>query len=94
MVLCLQIGGILASISSGSGAMTVGLPPVVSTRLLTHSPLLPVYQHYGVDTISIVPFVSGHPQLYSANLAVARQVVGGGIKSVWIKPERLSGALL
>ena len=53
-----------------------------------------VYRKYGNDTISIVPFMAGHSQLYTANLDVARQVVGGGIKGSWIKPERVSRSIL
>lgn len=55
---------------------------------------LTVYRKYGNDTISIVPFMAGHSQLYTANLDVARQVVGGGPKGSWIKPERVSRSML
>ena len=53
-----------------------------------------VYQDHGLDTISIVPAISGRAQLYSANLDVAKQVVAGGVKSPWTKPERVSQGLL
>ncbi|KAJ3550511.1 hypothetical protein NM688_g5063 [Phlebia brevispora] len=53
-----------------------------------------LYRMYGSDTVSIVPFLSGHAQLFSANLDVARQVVAGGLKSAWIKPERVSRGLM
>ena len=58
------------------------------------SPSALVYRKYGSDTVSIVPFLSGHAQLYSGNLDVARQVVAGGVKSSWIKPERVSQGLM
>ena len=47
------------------------------------------------NTISIVPFLSGVPQLYTANLDVARQVVAGPMReSAWFKSPRVAKALL
>lgn len=56
--------------------------------------LLPVYKNCKAETISILPFLIGKPSIYTSNLDVARQVVGGGIQSYWIKPEDASTALL
>lgn len=55
-----------------------------------------MYKYYGNDTISVIPFgpTTGGPALYSANLDVARQVISGGHKSSFIKPETASQALL
>ncbi|CCM03425.1 uncharacterized protein FIBRA_05556 [Fibroporia radiculosa] len=44
------------------------------------------YEQFGTDTISMVPFIAGKPQFYTANVDVARQVVGGGAQAAWIKP--------
>lgn len=46
-----------------------------------------LYSAYGTDTISIVPYINGRAEFFTANLDVIRQVVAGGIKSPWIKPE-------
>lgn len=53
-----------------------------------------VYKSYGSDTISIVPIVVGDPYIMTANLEVAKQVIGGGVKSPYFKPEEMSQALL
>ncbi|KAF8903942.1 cytochrome P450 [Gymnopilus junonius] len=53
-----------------------------------------LYKRFGHDTISIVPFVGGPAGLYTANLDIARQVVVGGHKTSFIKPESMSRVLL
>ncbi|KAG7095482.1 hypothetical protein E1B28_006221 [Marasmius oreades] len=45
------------------------------------------------DYISIVPFISGKPQIWTNNLDVARQIEGGGLKGVFHKPLESSAAL-
>jgi len=52
------------------------------------------YKRWGNETVSLVPFISGLPTIYSSNLDVARQVSGGGTKNNFIKPEASHGALL
>jgi cytochrome P450 len=46
------------------------------------------------ETRAIVPFLVGEPLVYTSNLDVAKQIVAGGVKSTWIKPENASRALL
>ncbi|EJD08594.1 cytochrome P450 [Fomitiporia mediterranea MF3/22] len=53
-----------------------------------------LYRRYGLDTISIVPFLWGSAKIWTANLDVARQIVAGGPTSPWIKPKEYSAALL
>ncbi|KIM86789.1 hypothetical protein PILCRDRAFT_64934 [Piloderma croceum F 1598] len=53
-----------------------------------------IYKKCNTETISILPFLIGKPSIYTSNLDVARQVVGGGIQSYWIKPEDASTTLL
>ncbi|KAF8637894.1 hypothetical protein AX17_002517 [Amanita inopinata Kibby_2008] len=53
-----------------------------------------LYKKFNSENISVVPFVSGLPVIYSSNLDVARQVVAGGHKSSFVKPESASQALL
>lgn len=52
------------------------------------------YKNYQNESVSIVPFISGVPGIYTSNLDVARQVAAGGHKSSFIKPETASRALL
>jgi hypothetical protein len=49
-----------------------------------------VYKKLKSETISVLPFLVGKPTIYTSNLDVARQVVAGGVKSPWIKPEETS----
>lgn len=44
--------------------------------------------------MSIVPFLHGNVVIYTSNLELARQVVVGGHKTDFIKPEQMSKALL
>ncbi|ETW77975.1 hypothetical protein HETIRDRAFT_420783 [Heterobasidion irregulare TC 32-1] len=60
----------------------------------TWSERLTFYRKWGSEVVSIVPFLSGRPTLYTSNIDVARQVVAGGIKSPWIKPESASQAMM
>jgi len=62
--------------------------------MTSYDMLLPVYKKCNAETISILPFLTGKPAIYTSNLDVARQVVGGGIQSHWIKPEDGSTSLL
>ncbi|KAH0580883.1 hypothetical protein H2248_012042 [Termitomyces sp. 'cryptogamus'] len=55
---------------------------------------LTFYKQYQNENVSMVPFISGIPSIYTSNLDVARQVVGGGHKSNFIKPQSASQALL
>ncbi|KAF8068982.1 cytochrome P450 [Lyophyllum atratum] len=52
------------------------------------------YRQYQSENVSIVPFISGVPSIYTSNLDVARQVAAGGHKSSFIKPEAASQAIL
>jgi hypothetical protein len=53
-----------------------------------------VYKRFNAETISVLPLLLGRPSIYTSNLDVARQVVAGGVKSHWIKPEDASEVLL
>lgn len=54
-----------------------------------------VYHRFGNDTVSVVPFLSGKPTLYTRSMEVARQVVSAGEKTgVFGKAEDMSRALL
>ncbi|KAG6812865.1 hypothetical protein H0H92_015793 [Tricholoma furcatifolium] len=55
---------------------------------------LTFYKRYGNENVSMVPFISGIPGIYTCNLDVARQVASGGHKTSFIKPESASRALL
>jgi len=59
-------------------------------RLTTYA----VYRTYGSENVSMVPFISGIPSIYTTNLDVARQVVPGRHKTSFKKPENSSQALL
>ena len=63
-----------------------------ATILMTDIPQ--VYKEWGNETVSLVPFISGWPTIYSSNLDVARQISGGGTKNNFIKPESGHGSLL
>ncbi|KAL0960014.1 hypothetical protein HGRIS_011664 [Hohenbuehelia grisea] len=52
------------------------------------------YKRFGSENVSVVPFMFGVPGIYTSNLDVARQVITGGHKSSFIKPESASQALL
>ncbi|KAG6829040.1 hypothetical protein H0H87_012773, partial [Tephrocybe sp. NHM501043] len=52
------------------------------------------YKRYQNENVSMIPFISGIPGIYTSNLDVARQVAGGGHKSNFIKPQSASRALL
>ncbi|PFH48659.1 hypothetical protein AMATHDRAFT_49320 [Amanita thiersii Skay4041] len=49
-----------------------------------------LYQNFENETISVVSFITGIPALYTSNLEVARQVVGGGANSSFIKNEAVN----
>ncbi|KAJ7145784.1 cytochrome P450 [Mycena epipterygia] len=51
-----------------------------------------VYSKYGVETISVLPYLIGTPSLYTRSLDVARQVVS--VKSQFEKPEQFSSSVL
>lgn len=70
--------------------MTSVIPELCSNVLLFSL----VYSYYGRDTISIVPVIAGGPMLWTSNLSVMRQIVGGGSQSDWQKPVRVSRALM
>jgi len=53
-----------------------------------------VYRQFQSEVISVVPILVGNPSLYTNNLDVARQVIGGEHKSSFIKPTYASQALL
>lgn len=55
--------------------------------MLTWKKRFELYQQHGRDTISLVPYLDGRAEFYTANLDVIRQVVAGGVKSAWVKPE-------
>lgn len=46
------------------------------------------------EQVSVVPYLIGQPGVYTSNLDVAKQLVAGGTRSVWIKPEDASQALM
>jgi hypothetical protein len=79
-------------------------PLDTSTRTLVLSFVLPlfgaddalaiVYKTYKSELVSVVPFLSGKPFIYTNNIDVARQVTAGGHKSCWIKPESASRSVL
>jgi len=52
------------------------------------------YKKYGNETVSLVPFLSGLPTLYSSNLDIARQISGGGARNIFIKPAASHASLL
>ncbi|RDB29811.1 hypothetical protein Hypma_014185 [Hypsizygus marmoreus] len=52
------------------------------------------YKEFQNENVSIVPFISGVPSIFTSNLDVARQVAAGGHKTSFIKPESASRALL
>ncbi|KAF8649628.1 hypothetical protein AX16_005717 [Volvariella volvacea WC 439] len=52
------------------------------------------YREHASESVSVVPFIKGTPSIYTCNLDVARQVVAGGNRSSWIKPESKSQGLL
>ena len=72
--------------------------PRLCVLLLTTDPrkliCVSVYKRYGADTISTVPLLYGSAKIWSANLDMARQVVGGGPSSPWFKPPEFSQLLL
>ncbi|KAI0064321.1 cytochrome P450 [Artomyces pyxidatus] len=43
------------------------------------------YQSYQSAVLCFVPFLSGSPSFFTNSVEVARQVVGGGVESPWIK---------
>lgn len=54
----------------------------VSTLLCYQAHLIPlVYDRYGCDTVSIVPFVGNTPMIYTRSMEVARQIVVDGQRS-------------
>ncbi|KAF9481644.1 cytochrome P450 [Pholiota conissans] len=53
-----------------------------------------LYQRFGHDTISFIPFLVGPPTLYTANLDVTRQVASSSGGRSFIKPEITSRSLL
>jgi len=54
-----------------------------------------VYHRFGNDTVSVVPFLSGKPTLYTRSMEVTRQVVSTGEKTgVFGKAEDMGRALL
>ena len=71
-------------------------PPLIAVPMTDIVMLLfcVVYKKFNAETISILPFLIGNPSVYTSNLDVARQVVAGGVKSHWIKPEDASMSLL
>ncbi|KAF9000893.1 cytochrome P450 [Cyathus striatus] len=46
-----------------------------------------LYRKFSSDTISVVPFISGTPAVFTSNLEVARQVMAGLNKSAYGKPS-------
>ncbi|KAJ7485344.1 cytochrome P450 [Mycena latifolia] len=46
------------------------------------------------ETVNVVPIISGVPGLWTSNIDIARQVVVGGHKTSFIKPEMGSAAFL
>ncbi|KAF8221624.1 cytochrome P450 [Tricholoma matsutake] len=54
-----------------------------------------VYKKWGADSVSMVPFVKGVPSIFTSNIDVASQVVGGfPTRSSFKKPMSSSQALL
>ncbi|CCM01787.1 uncharacterized protein FIBRA_03854 [Fibroporia radiculosa] len=47
--------------------------------------LFEVYERFGMDTVSVVPYAYGNPMIYTANFEIFRQVLAGGVKTPWIK---------
>jgi len=70
----------------------VGTPDLQSG--LWHYKTYQVYKKYRSENVSFVPFIYGSPGIYTSNLDVARQVVAGGHKSSFIKPETASEGIL
>ncbi|KAI0064333.1 cytochrome P450 [Artomyces pyxidatus] len=52
---------------------------------LTWNERFTFYQGWNSETVSSVPFLIGPPAIYTSSVEVARQIVGGGPKSAWIK---------
>ncbi|KAJ6595778.1 cytochrome P450 [Mycena vulgaris] len=46
------------------------------------------------ETVNLVPVISGIPGLWTSNIDIARQVIAGGHKTSFIKPESASGVFL
>lgn len=84
-------GGTRVSTSLGTNDLHVS--PLSNTRNEVLNKF-PVYKRHGRETVSFVPWLIGKPSLYTSNLDVARQVVAGGVKAPWIKPESAGRALL
>ena len=59
---------------------------------LTH--FTTVYKRYNSENISIVPFISGRPLMYTSNAHVMRQVAAGSHKTSWVKPEYSSAVFM
>ncbi|TFK99503.1 cytochrome P450 [Pterulicium gracile] len=53
-----------------------------------------LYKENGNDTISLVPYFAGRPAVYTSNMDVARQVIGGSHRCDFLKPEEFSQTLL
>ncbi|KAF9448129.1 cytochrome P450 [Macrolepiota fuliginosa MF-IS2] len=53
-----------------------------------------LYKRFRSEVISLVPLISGDPSFYTNNLDVARQVIVGGHKTSFVKPEYASRILL
>lgn len=45
-----------------------------------------VYSRYGVQTMSVIPYLSGTPCIYTCSMDVARQIVS--VKGQFEKPEQ------
>ena len=82
------------TVSLGLGVVHVSERFVACVSHLMTDILFQVYKEWGNETVSLVPFISGLPTIYSSNLDVARQISGGGTKNNFIKPEASHASLL
>ncbi|KAF4583601.1 hypothetical protein EYR38_002356 [Pleurotus pulmonarius] len=53
-----------------------------------------VYREFKNESFSVIPWLLGPAGIFTSNIDVARQVVAGGQKSSFIKPEESSGTFL
>ncbi|KAJ6473258.1 cytochrome P450 [Mycena sanguinolenta] len=51
-----------------------------------------VYSKYGVQTMAVIPYLSGSPSIYTSSMEVARQIVS--VKGQFEKPEEVSLLML
>lgn len=87
-----QPGGILVIYLPGLGGAQVGHREILRRQFLTSIRI--DYTRFGNDTFGAVSWMFGPHGLYTANMDVARQILGGGHKTSFVKPEKASTAVL